>query len=764
MSVATKERLLPVAGSRIRPAEVFRHWEHLGLAGILALAAVLNFLWLGREGYGNSYYAAAIKSMLQSWHNFFFVSFDPGGFVTVDKPPLGFWIQTASAKIFGFHGWSILAPQALAGVVAVLVLFLIVRRTFGPVAGLVAAAAMTVTPVAVADNRNNTIDSLLVLTLLFAAWAVLKACENGRPRWLLLGMALVGVGFNIKMLEAYLILPALVALYAIAAPHRWHVRVLHLAVACGVLAVVSLSWAVTVDLTPANQRPYVGSSQHNSEIELAFGYNGVQRLLGMGGPPAGAARRQATSSAPAETARQPLGGPETNGAIPGDSIAPADSPTAAGFRPPQGGPGFVQGLAGPLRLFDEQLGGQASWLLPVGLAGAIAVLAGAFMRRRQPLGWRLLGARPDPAAQQVILWGVWVLAVGGFFSVAGFFHPYYLIMLAPAAAALAGIGVVALSSIAQHPGRRRWLLPVALLATAGTQIYLLAPYPSWNRWLSPLIAGLAGVATVTIIVTLIRPAGRFSRAVLSTAMLVAVIGMLIAPGIWSGITTAHGDGGGMPAGGPAGSGGFARPPGMAATRGEGGPPPGFGNPGAGGPPAGAPGGTGGGDASQAQLINYLQANRGGARFLLAVPSSMSASSIIIQTGEPVMALGGFSGGDPILTEQQVAQDVTDNTVRFFLLSGQSTRDGSGAMSAEAPELPDRQGAALPSANDPFQPPAGMPGPFGQNSAAESWVTAHCATVPSNEWRPQVATAQGRGGGFGPGGTQQLYDCASASAE
>src|SRR5579884_1922733 len=174
--------------------------ELLGLTAVLLAAALLNFFWLDREGWANTYYAAAVRSMLQSWHNFFFVSFDPGGFVTVDKPPLGFWIQTASAKLFGFHGWSILLPQALAGVASVLVLFLIVRRAFGPIAGLIAAAALALTPVAVADNRNNTIDSLLVLCLLLAAWAVLKATEHGRLVWLLAGMALVGLGFNIKML------------------------------------------------------------------------------------------------------------------------------------------------------------------------------------------------------------------------------------------------------------------------------------------------------------------------------------------------------------------------------------------------------------------------------------------------------------------------------------------------------------------------------------------------------------------------------------
>ena len=187
-------------------------WHRLALGATLLLTVLLNFWQLSKEGYGNTYYAAAIKSMLQSWHNFFFVSFDPGGFVTIDKPPLGFWIQTLSAKLFGFSGVTLLLPEAIAGVLSVFVLYHLVARSWGSVSGLVAALALALTPISVVANRNNTIDSLLVLTVLLAAWAVLKAAETapgGYPlRWFLLCAVLVGVGFNIKMLQAYLVLPA----------------------------------------------------------------------------------------------------------------------------------------------------------------------------------------------------------------------------------------------------------------------------------------------------------------------------------------------------------------------------------------------------------------------------------------------------------------------------------------------------------------------------------------------------------------------------
>ena len=209
MSVPTVVSARPVGSAQDRLAQLGRAirdylapWHRRALALVALIAAFCDFFQLQQNGYGNLYYAAAIRSMLESWHNFFFVSFDPGGFVTVDKPPLGFWIQAASAKLFGFSGFSILLPEALAGVASVLVLYALVRRIFGPAAGLLAALFLAITPVSVVTNRNNTIDSLLVLTVLLGAYAVSRAAEQGSLRWLLLCAVLVGLGFNIKMLES----------------------------------------------------------------------------------------------------------------------------------------------------------------------------------------------------------------------------------------------------------------------------------------------------------------------------------------------------------------------------------------------------------------------------------------------------------------------------------------------------------------------------------------------------------------------------------
>jgi 4-amino-4-deoxy-L-arabinose transferase-like glycosyltransferase len=298
-------------------------WHRTVLTAVLALSTFLDLSRLKSEGYANVYYAATVKDMLDSWYNFFFVSYD-AGFVSVDKPPVGFWIQAASAYLFGFHGWSILLPQALAGVLSVALLYYLVRRSFGPVAGLLAALALAFTPISVATNRHNNLESLLVLTVLLATWAFILAAETGRLRWLLVGALVVGVGFNIKMLEAFLVLPAFYLLYLVAAPVGWRRRMIHLGLATVVIVAASLPWVVAVDLTPADQRPYVGSSSFNTVTDLIVGWNGVERMVG-------------------------------NDKGVGDP--------------------------GPLRFLNPQLAGQIGWLLPLAIVG----LAVASWKRRPSL-------------------------------------------------------------------------------------------------------------------------------------------------------------------------------------------------------------------------------------------------------------------------------------------------------------------------------------------------------------------------------------------
>src|SRR5437016_1769523 len=366
-------------GERVQ--QRFPAWHHLVLGRIVLISVFMNFFQLAQNGFG-SYYPAAVRSMMDNWHNFFFASYDPGGFVTIDKPPVGFWFQVVSAKIFGFTPFSVLLPQALAGVLSVLLLYYLVQRHFGVVAGLLAALGLALSPISIVTNRNITIDSTLALTLLLGACAVLRAAETGRLRWLLLSAVIVGIGFNIKMLEAYLVVPAFGLLYLLAAPRSIWKRIGHLALAGALLLVVSFSWVVAVDLTPASQRPYVDSTQDNSELSLALGYNGIQRLLGgfgrgfRGGPPA-------TNTSTNATNRSVNTG--SNGTLPtsGSSGPTNTGGNGARQQPPSGGPGGARGLfdigtPGPLRLFTQPLGGQIVWLLPLALLGMIAL---AWQRR-----------------------------------------------------------------------------------------------------------------------------------------------------------------------------------------------------------------------------------------------------------------------------------------------------------------------------------------------------------------------------------------------
>src|SRR5205823_3809859 len=346
----------------------------------------------------------------------------------------------------------------------------LVARVWGRGAGLLAALFLALTPVSVITARNNTIDSLLVLTVLLAAWAVARAVETGKLRWLLLCAVLVGLGFNIKMLEAYLVVPAFGLVYLIGARASWRKRLGHLALATVVLLGVSLSWATAVDLTPASQRPYVGSSGTNSELSLALGYNGLSRLLGGSGTPGGGA-----------------GGVNAL---------------------------FNGGPAGLFRLLGTTLGGQVSWLLVLAVLGLVlAALC---------VPWRRLDGR----GRSLVLWGTWLLTAGAFFSVAEFFHPYYTVMLAPAIAALAAIGVAALWREYRARGWRGWLLPVVLLATAAVQAYILRDYPDWSRWPTPLVVGACLVAALALTVARLRL--RRTRVALVAAG-VAVASLLAAP-------------------------------------------------------------------------------------------------------------------------------------------------------------------------------------------------------------------------------------------
>ena len=675
----------------------FLPWYRLALAGITLISILMNFYQLGQNGFG-SYYPPAVRSMMDNWHNFLFASYDPGGFVTIDKPPVGFWLQVASAKIFGFTPFSILLPQALCGVLAVLLLYHLVKRHFGIVAGLLAALALALSPISILTNRNETIDSTLALTLLLGAWAVMRAAETGRLRWLLLSAVIVGVGFNIKMLEAYLVVPAFGLLYLLSAPESIWKRIGHLALAALVLLVVSLSWAVAVDLTPASQRPYVDSTQDNSEISLAFGYNGIERLLGRfgGGLFGGGTRANTPANAPSGIPGFPGNGGPTNGGNRQQATGPAGL-----------GGLFDTGTPGPLRLFTQPLAGQIAWLLPLAISGAVAL---AWQRRPR--------FKDDRQQQSLLLWGMWLLTMGIFFSVASFFHQYYMTEMAPAIAALFGIGLVIMWKDFRSTGWRGWLLPLALLATIAEQVYILSYYPTWGQWMIPLLAVLGIVAVIALVGTRVAPLLRVSAPpmrFLLPALSIGILALFIAPTVWAALPILQSKQADTLVAGPVANdgGNFAS-------------------------------GRNGNAASQTALIRFLLAHQGNTKFLVAVASSNEADSIILATNKPVMALGGFSGSDPILTTSQLASLIANGTVRYFLVNSFNIRQ-------IPPQVLDRI---------PPQFRNGLrQGGFGQQSALTSWVTQHCTLVPSSQWQ-SPSTGAGGTGGFGPERAAQLYDCAT----
>lgn len=602
------------------------------LALIVIAGAFLRFYKLGAYGVGNTYYAAGVKSMLTSWRNFFFVAFEPGGSVSIDKPPLGFWLQALSASIFGFNGFALAFPQALAGTLSIPLLFVIVKKQFSDWAGLISAAVLAFMPVAVSTERNNTIDGLLVFFLLLAVWAVLKSVQTGKFRFLLLGAVLVGLGFNIKMLQAFMPLPGIYLLYLIGSKQSWWKRIWHLAVASVVLLVVSFSWAVVVDLVPAADRPYVGSSTNNSELELIFGWNGVSRILGMFGRSPNALSGQASnpdgqmpSGQPPEISGdfQPRqgGNGQFEGGLPPNGQLP---PSARNDGRPGGSGGpFNNAQPGLNRLFIMPLADQASWLLPAALLGILLVIA--LVIRKWAAREQLMG---------VLLWGGWLLPMLAYFSfTTGLFHSYYLIMLGPGIAALVGIAAWGISRIFNQ---RKWIgLGLAAFLIAVTVLYqvvLLKNFPAYSKWLIP--ASLALVAADLALLV-----WSFRKWLNITAVSLICVGVLLAPFTWSLETATSRSNAMLPNAGPSEE-QFAGP--MSNLQGE----------------------------VNQTLLQYLLANTKPGSYLVAVNSAMEASPFVLATDRAVLTFGGFTGSDNVVDVEELAALVSSGQLRFVIVENQ----------------------------------------------------------------------------------------------
>ncbi len=648
-TVRRGQRAVPrlAAGVRARPE----------LPAVLAIAALLNLWGLSINGWANTFYAGAVRSMASSWHDFLFASLDKTGLMTVDKPPLALWVQALSARIFGVNSLSILVPEALMGIAAAGLTYDLVRRRFGRPAGFAAGIALAVTPITVAISRHNNPDQLLILCCVAALWFAVRALEDGRTKWLVWCGVCVGLGFETKMAVALFVVPGIALAYLWIAPRGRGAALRQLTLGGIAMAVVGLAWPLLVTLTPAADRPWISGTSDNSIWSLIFNYNGVGRVTGQTGTP---------------------------GAFGGGGGG--------------GGGGAFGGSTGVARLLQSGLGDQAGWLIGFAIVAGLGLLVASRLRRSDPRTG-------------------WLIAIGGAFAVSavvfsyasGIFHPYYVSFLAPWTAMLVGAGVGQALSAER---RARIVGPLAIVGGAVTELVVLGNLSGSLSWARPLVivAGLAGAVALAI---------RLSPRLRMIALGVTLAALLAAPATWATETLGHATSSTFPAGGPAsasmggpgggpggaggrrfslrGIGGSGGPPTGAAPRAPAprgaeslrGPPP---RPAAAASPApavasAAPGGMFGGDsASLKAAVSYAKAHGGGT---IGVESQESAASAIISSDGNVAGLGGFSGRESTVTASWLAMEVRDGRLRWILSStGQDAAGGFGGPRGDS-----RQGSA-----------------------------------------------------------------------
>ena len=649
-----------------------------GSLALTLLAVAALYTWnLAASGWANSFYSAAVQAGTQSWTAFFYGSLDAGNSITVDKTPASLWLMELSARTFGLSSWSILLPQALLGVASAWILYGTVRRSLARGgsarrahwAGIVAALAFALTPAATLMFRFNNPDALMVFCYVAAAALTLRAAETA-SRWRLAAAgALIGLGFLAKMLQAFVILPSLVLAYAIGAPASWRKKVVDLLTAFGAMVLAFGWWVAIVELVPESWRPYIGGSQTNSILELTFGYNGLGRLNG-----------------------------NETGSV--------------------GGSSGRWGQLGLLRMFTTVSGEMVSWLIPAALLLGAAALV--LIGRR---GWATTfraGAETHRTrtTAALVLFGSWLVINTLVFSfMAGIYHDYYTVALAPAIG-----GTLALGGVAAWTHRRTWLgrgaLGVAAVATGAWGIALASVAGGIYLWISVAAAAvLTGCAAVFL----------FGQAVarrLQTAAIAAVIvAGLAGPAAYSVNTAATPHTGSIVTAGPARTGlsGDNGGPGGAGPGGQDGGRPGFGQ-GPGGqnqggqnqqgtPPGGTSqaqpggatgqgqnGGTGrtgndgggfGGGAGgllngatvSSELLAALQANASAYTWVAATTGAQSAASYQLASGYPVMALGGFNGSDPSPTLAQFQEWVAQGKVHYFIGGGNFGGQNGGSRTA-----------------------------------------------------------------------------------
>jgi 4-amino-4-deoxy-L-arabinose transferase-like glycosyltransferase len=665
---------VPDASERANPA-----WARVALIALLVCTAGA-YLWdLSLSGYANSFYAAAVQAGTKSWKAMFFGSLDSSNFITVDKPPGSLWVMELSGRIFGFSSWSMLAPQVLEGVAAVAMLHAAVKRWFGAGAGLVAGALLAITPVAALMFRFNNPDALLVCLLVAGAYCLVRALEGASTRWVIAAGTMIGFAFLAKMMQAFLVLPAFGLVYVMAAPTGLRRRLWQLLAGAAAIVVSCGWWVAIVAVWPVGSRPLIDGSPDNNIFNLILGYNGLGRIFGASGPSGG-------------------GG---------------------------GGGANFSGPTGALRLFDSEMGAQASWLLPAAL---LSLLVGLWYSRRAP--------RTDRTRAAMLLWGGWLIVSAVVFSFgSGVIHTYYTVALVPAIAALIAIAGELLWRRRDTLAARA-LAALAVLATAAWSWSLLDRTPQWESWMRVSIPASAVIAVIGL---LAAPAlRRFGRTASIATATLAAVACISAPLAYSAqtITTAHT--GSIPSAGPGSSMGGGRAAG--APGGRGGAIPGAGGAGASGLPGGpgaAPGRSGGTGAApslsggrgagpargsalrsaapagaalfgssrassrhsgagagagpgggamnvSAALKKALESEAARFRWVAAVSGSQTAASLELATGgAPVMAIGGFNNEGGRLTLAEFERYVARGEIHYYFASSGAGGGPGGGMGASS---------------------------------------------------------------------------------
>jgi 4-amino-4-deoxy-L-arabinose transferase-like glycosyltransferase len=679
-------------------------WARPALLGIVAIAALLYARNIANAGF-EGFYSVAVKSMSVSWKAFLFGAFDPKATITLDKLAGSFVPQAISARIFGFHAWSLALPQVIEGVISVLVMYRVVRRWAGPVPGLLAAGIFALTPVAVSMFGHSMEDGALTMCLVLAADCCQRAMKEGRLRSLLWAAFWVGLGFQAKMLQAWIVLPALAAGYLYAAPLPLRRRLRDIGIAGAAALAVSLSWIALYSLTPAGDRPYIDGSTNNSAISMVFGYNGLERF---------------GVSFPGSVVSMFGGGGHGRAAAPGLTGTMLHELQRAGFGMRSGG--------GWGKLAGSEFGPQIGWLIPL---AALSMICGLLWCRRDD-------GSDTSRTGGFAMWGLWLVSYGFVFSAMKMIpHTAYVASLAPAIAALSGAGTVMLWREYAAGSRRGWMLPVAVAAELAWAIRLWRPYHGFfpaARW-AIVIIGIAAIAAM-IIAKLARP----GRSLVVLGALAGAAVMIAAPAAWAASALeARYDGTEMNAtAGPAPDAFGMRHMPLAMQRMFGvanQSPAGTGNTAAGGHRARAisrasratsttnavhgMGGWGGTsttlDGPERTIYSYVSAHRHGAAYLMATGSWSQAAPYIVATGAEVLPMGGFSGTVPSPTLQRVRHLVADGQLRFFLLSqpaGQSGGAHFGGMGRQ---------------------------PTGQALAITSWVRHSCVPVTVATGAPATGT-------------------------